>query len=485
MIEYFSNHIWMALLVINYIIVLIIAVFIIGHNRNPVSTLAYILSMLLLPFVGLLVYYFFGQEYRKEKMFRRKGVYDNKYVKEWEKKLLLTEEKLEEYEAEFLNDKIKLVKLLQNNQRKPLTFKNEVKVLLNGEEKFDALLEDLKNAKKHIHLEYYIFDSDVIGTKVMDILCEKAKQKVEVRISYDHVASQLKESDIERMKEVGIEIFPFMPVRFPNLTRKLNYRDHRKVVVIDGQIGYIGGINICDEYVNPTKSGIYWRDTHVRLYGNAVKSLQTHFLLNWNFISGQEIEIKDEFFPKLNNKIGKAVQIAASGPDSDYPNILEAIFMAINSAEKYIYITTPYFIPNDLIMTSLKTAARSGIEVKLLIPKKGDSKVIKYASNSYIEDLLESNVQVFQYCKGMIHAKTIVIDGLFSMIGTANMDYRSFEINFEIVAMIYSEEIAKEMVAAFNNDIEECERIDLEEWKKRSAFVKWKESFLRLWAPLL
>ena len=461
------------------------AVFIIGHNRNPVSTLSYILSMLVFPFVGLLAYYFFGQEYRKAKIFQRKGVFDNKKVKEWEKKLLLSEEKLEEYERKFLDDKVKLVKLLQNNQRKPLTFKNEVKILLNGEKKFEVLFQDLDKAKNHIHLEYYIFNSDEIGTKLIDKLCEKAAQNIKVRICYDYVASELKKKDVQRMKNSGIEIFPFMPVHFPNLTRKLNYRNHRKIIVIDGEIGYVGGINISDDYVNPAKSGVYWRDTHVRLCGNSVKSLQAHFLLNWNFISGKEIKIKDEFFPKLDNKIGKAVQIAASGPDSDYPNILEAIFVAINSAEKYIYIATPYFIPNDLIITSLKTAARSGIEVKLLIPKEGDSKVVKHASDSYIEDLLESNVQVFQYCKGMLHAKTIVIDGMFSMIGTANMDYRSFEINFEIIAMIYSEEIAEEMLETFNKDILECERIDLEEWKKRPAFTKWKESFFRLWAPLL
>lgn len=485
MLDFFSDHIWLNLLVINYIIVLVISVFIIGHNRNPVSTLSYIFAMIVFPFIGILAYYFFGQEYRKEKIFKRKGVFDNKKVKQWEDKLLLSEEKLEEYEANFLDDKVKLVKLLQNNQKKPLTFKNEVKVLLNGEKKFEALFQDLDKAKNHIHLEYYILNSDVIGTKVMDKLCEKAKQNIAVRVSYDHVASDLKNADIERMKIAGIEVFPFMPVRFPNLTRKLNYRDHRKIVVIDGSIGYVGGINISDDYVNPTQSGIYWRDTHVRLYGNAVKSLQTHFLLNWNFISGQEIEIKDEFFPKLNNKIGKAVQVAASGPDSDYPNILEAIFTAINCAEKYLYITTPYFIPNDQIITALKTASRSGVEVKLLIPKEGDSKVTKYAGDSYIEDLLESNIQVFQYCKGMLHAKTIVIDGQFTMIGTANMDYRSFEINFEIISMIYSAEIAEEMVGVFKKDIQECEQIDLEEWKKRPAFVKWKESFFRLWAPLL
>ncbi|HET8838313.1 MAG TPA: cardiolipin synthase [Flavobacteriaceae bacterium] len=472
-------------MIVNYVIVLITSIFIIGHNRNPVSTLSYILSMIVFPFVGILVYLFFGQEYRKEKMFQRKGVVDNKKIKEWEKKLLLSEEKLEEYESKFLDEKVKGVRLLQNNQKKPLTFKNQVKVLINGEEKFKSLFADLKKAEHHIHVEYYIFNSDTIGTKLIDILCEKVKEGLEVRVSYDYVASDLSNAAIKKMKTCGIEVFPFMPVRFPNLTRRLNYRDHRKIVVIDGEIGYVGGINVCDEYVNPTKNGVYWRDTHVRLSGNAVKSLQSHFLLNWNFVSNSEIEIKDEYFPKVKQKPGKAVQVAASGPDSDWPNIMEAIFTAINSAEKYIYITTPYFIPNDQIITALKTASRSGVEVKLLIPKDGDSWVTQFATDSYIQDLLESGIEVNHYCKGMVHAKTMVIDDELSMIGTSNMDYRSFEINFEITAMIYSEEIAKEMLTIFEKDIEECDTVDLEKWRKRPSHKKWKESFCRLWAPLL
>lgn len=485
MMSYVLNNIWIILLIINYVVVLGTAIFIIGHNRNPVSTLSYIFSMIVFPFVGLFIYYFFGQEYRKEKMFKRKGVLDDKKIKKWEDKLLLSEEKLNQYETNFLDEKVKLVKLLQNNQKKPLTFKNEVEILINGEKKFEVLFKDLKKAKHHIHVEYYIFNSDTIGKKFMGILCAKAKEGLEVRLSYDYVASNLSNGAINKMKSCGIEVYPFMPVRFPNLTRRLNYRNHRKIVVIDGHIGYLGGVNVCDEYVNPTKKGVYWRDTHLRVYGNAVKSIQTHFILNWNFVSESELEIKDAYFPKVNIPSGKAVQIAASGPDSDWPNIMEAFFTAINAAEKYIYITTPYFIPNEEIITALKTASRSGVEVKLLIPRDGDSFVTQSATDSYIEDLLESGIQVNHYCKGMIHAKTMVIDDELSMIGTSNMDYRSFEINFEITAMIYSKEIAKEMLAVFKTDIAECEPVNLEDWRKRPAYKKWVESFCRLCAPLL
>lgn len=484
--ENIQNNFWISLLILNYIIVVVTSVFIISNNRNPVSTLSYILSMLVLPFVGVLIYYFIGQEYRKQKIFKRKGVFDDKTIKKWEKKLLLSEEKLDEYESKFLDDKIKQVKLLQNNQKKPLTFKNEVEILINGEKKFERLFEDIKEARHHIHVEYYIFNSeDSIGKEFVALLCKKAREGVEVRVSYDYVASQVTTAACNKMRECGIEIFSFMPVRFPNLTRRLNYRDHRKIVVIDGKIGYTGGINVSDEYVNPTKNGKYWRDTHIRLKGNSVKSLQTHFLLNWNFVSQSEIEIVDEYFPIVKNKGDKAVQIAASGPDSDFPNIMESFFSAINSAEDYIYIATPYFVPNDQILTALKTASRSGVKVKILIPKNNDSYILRFASDSYIEDLLESGIEVHYYCKGMMHAKTMVIDDLYSTVGTCNMDYRSFEINFEINAMIYNEETAKEMVRVFNEDIGECEEVKYERWIGRSRWKKWRESFFRLWAPLL
>ncbi|MDT0293233.1 cardiolipin synthase [Mesonia ostreae] len=484
MLEFIQNHVFFSLLILNYVIAIGTAFFIILNNRNPITTVSYILSLIVLPFVGLLIYFFFGQEYRKDKMFKRRKVFNDKRVKRWEKKLLLGEQKLEKYEDSFLNSHVNIVKLLQNNQKKPLTFGNDVKILLNGEKKFESLFNDLKQAKDHIHLEYYIFNSDSIGLQLIKILCKKAQEGIRVRVIYDYVGSILNGKQVKRMQSAGIEIFPFMPVWFPNLTRKLNYRDHRKIAIIDGTLGYVGGVNISDDYVNPCKKG-YWRDTHLRIEGNAIKSLQSHFLLNWNFVSNQEIKIIDRFFPKMENSGEVAVQIAASGPDSNWPHIMEAIFTAINSANKSIHITTPYFIPNDQILTALKTASRRGVEVKLLIPKKGDSWAAKYATNSYILDILESDIKVYHYCKGMIHAKSMVVDGEFTTVGTSNMDYRSFEINFEVNALIYNAEISQKMISIYEKDIEECESVDMDTWKERGIRMRLKESFCRLWAPLL
>jgi cardiolipin synthase len=484
MIDFVQNNVFFTLLIINYVIAIGTAFFIILNNRNPVTTVSYILSLIVLPFVGLLIYFFFGQEYRKDKMFKRRKVFNDEKVKQWEEKLLLGEQELDKYEDKFLDNQVNIVKLLQHNQKKPLTFGNDVKVLINGEKKFESLFKDLKKAKDHIHLEYYILNSDKIGLQLIDILCKKAQEGIYVRVIYDYVGSDLSGKQVKRMQSCGIEIFPFMPVWFPNLTRKLNYRDHRKIVIIDGTLGYVGGVNVSDDYVNPCEKG-YWRDTHLRIEGNAIKSLQSHFLLNWNFVSKQEIKIIDPFFPQMDNCGEVAVQIAASGPDSSWPHIMEAIFTAINSAKESIYITTPYFIPNEQILTALKTASRRGVEVKVLVPKEGDSWAAKYATNSYVLDILESGIQVYHYCKGMVHAKTMVVDGEFTTVGTSNMDYRSFEINFEVNALVYNREISQQLIHMFNDDVEHCDKVSLENWKKRDFSEKLKESFCRLWAPLL
>ena len=488
--NYFLDNIWWILLSANFLIVFITIGYELMHFREPVKSISLIFALLALPVIGLLVYYFFAQEFRKSKLFNRKKLYDKNIIQHWEEKLILNEQELiEKYRGRgTIEEKMKLVRLLQNNQKKPVTFKNKVRVLINGENKFSALFEDIKKAKHHIHIEYYIFNSGRIGNRLILLLCEKAEEGVKVRVSYDYVASRLSAKAVRKMKSYGIEIFPFMPVWFPNLTRKLNYRNHRKMAIIDGDIGFIGGINICDEYVNfeeNPKEKLFWRDTHLRIEGHAVKSLQAQFLLNFNFISGKVLKVEEEFFPKIGIPDRTAVQIAASGPDTDWQNIMEAILTAINTAEKYIYITTPYFIPNNQILTALCMASRIGIEVKIIIPEKGDSVIARYATNSYIEQLLESGVQVYHYHKGMVHAKTMVVDGVLTSIGSCNLDNRSFDINFEINAFLYDARVAKEMTQVYEVDLEETTELILEDWLKRPSMEKIREALARLWAPLL
>ncbi|MBO3098862.1 cardiolipin synthase [Gelidibacter pelagius] len=485
MLASISNNIWVILIGINYLLVILTAFIVLTKNLNPTKTISYIIVLVFFPFFGLIVYYLFGQEYRKNKIFNRKNILNQKIITDISERLKPDKQEIRDLKEDLLDDKIKLVKLLHSSQNAPLTINNDVRIIKNGENKFKLLLADLKNAKKHIHMEYYILRDDKIGMQVIDILCDKAKEGVKVRLSIDDVGSSISRKNKKKMVESGVEWRPFMPVLFPGFTGKMNYRNHRKIVIIDGQIGYIGGINVSDTYVNYDDTAIFWRDTHLRIIGESVKSLQIHFLMTWEFVSGEKIEMEEDFFPKDDCNECAAMQIAASGPDTDWSNIMEVIFTAIVTSEKYVYLTTPYFIPNEQIITALQVASKSGVDVRLLIPKESDSWTAKHATNSYIECLLEADIKVYRYCKGFIHAKTIVIDDVFSTVGTTNMDYRSFNINFEINAIIYNKEKSLELKSHFFEDLDESEAIDKERWLKRPRIEKLKESYCRLWAPLL
>jgi len=486
-LSFFNNNIWAVALIINYLLVISLSVFIILKNKNPVKTLSFLFALAVLPFLGLVVYYFFGQDYRKSKIFEKKYILDNDRIREWREKFKLDPEEKEDFRADFGEGIYKIYTLLKNNEKAVLTFDNHVDLLINGEEKFKMLREDLANAKHHIHMEYFVLFDDELGTELIDILSKKAEEGIKVRLIYDDVGSDMASKVKKKMTDAGVEHFPFMPVRFSNSTSKLNYRDHRKIVVIDGKYGYVGGINLDQKYDNSYDNERYWRDTHIRVMGGAVGSLQSSFLLNWNFASNDETEIEQELFPENKSETQEpvAIQMAASGPDSDWANIMEALFCATTAARERIYLTSPYYMPNEAIFTALKTAARSGVDVRVILPYESDSWAAQYASDSYIEESLESGVRIYRYVKGFVHAKTMLVDERLTTIGTANLDYRSFALNFEITAMIYNHAFNKKMADVFEKDLEDCTEVQLERWKERGIGRKLKESFCRLWAPLL
>jgi cardiolipin synthase len=467
--------------------VVILIVVIILKNRNPSKTMAYIFALATLPFIGLLVYYLFGMDYRKDKIFTRKYLHDNQRLKSWRKKFRVSDSKVASFAASHAPWIVKMHELLEFNQRSILTFENQVDLLQDGEVKFNHLREDLNNAKRHIHMEYFVFRDDTTGQTIIDILCRKAKQGVTVRLIYDSVGSSLSRKTKKRLDKSGVEHYPFMPVAFTRFTSKFNYRDHRKIVILDGQIGYVGGINIKDEYDNSVGNSRYWRDTHLRLEGPAAGSLQAIFLLSWEFVSGEKPEADADLFPDnpVTSSDPIAIQIASSGPDSDWANIMEALFMAVNNAQNYVYITTPYLIPNTAMKTALSTAARCGVDVRILIPYRSDSWVAQYATDSFIEELTEAGVKIYRYQKGFVHAKTLVVDDVLASVGTANLDYRSFSINFEVNALLYGQSKSKELKAIFLKDIEEAKLVDAEVWAARGLSRKLKESVTRLVAPLL
>jgi len=471
--------------IIYYLVVIIMCVTLIRQNRAPIKTIAWLLVIIFIPIGGMLSYIFFGRYLKKERLFDDKKEIDLAQIKRMKPLFVPDVESLKNVEsATEIVENIKIIKLLINGCKSKFTINNNIKILQNGPQTYESILNDLKEAKSFIHLEYYIIENGTIADKIKTILLEKASQGVEVRIIYDYVGSlNLSNSYINQLERGGVKILPFMPVRFGKFTSKLNYRNHRKIIVIDGQIGYTGGINIADKYIFGNGLG-HWRDTHLRVTGDGVDSLHLTFITDWYYLSGFLLQDEQKYFPKKRVKGNQMMQVITSGPDSEHAYIMDAYFVAITSAKKSIYISTPYFLPTQGILQALKTAALSGIEVKIIMPYKADSPVVSLSTKSYVRELLESGIKVYLYKEGFTHAKVLIVDELLSSIGTANVDFRSFEQNLEVNAIIYDRGIAKELTIEFNRDIEKSKMITLGNWTNRRKSIKILESFARIFAPL-
>lgn len=461
-----------------------VAVMLILEKRSPFKTIAWILVLLLVPVIGLIFYLFFGQEYRKQKLFSRRGVKSLRKIRKLSiKQLREIEHKHLQLSPEVLEKK-KLIRLLLNNSDSLLTTGNECKILNNGKETFDAIFKAIKNAKHHIHLEYYIIDNDKIGNQLTDLLIEKSREGIEVRIIVDDVGSwDLKEPFFNRLREAGIEIYPFMEVRFPRLTSRVNFRNHRKILIVDGKIGFTGGINIADRYLEGKPKIGPWRDTHLQITGDAVATMQIIFAADWYFVINENLTGEKYFLP-LTEENGTPVQVSASGPDSDWENIEQAYISAILNAKDYVYLTTPYLMPPQTIITALKTASLSGVDVRIIIPEKSDAIVPKWCSFSYVEQFLEAGIKIYFYQNGFIHSKTLMIDNVFSTIGTTNLDFRSLETNFEINAFIYERKFTRSLLRHFINDVRNSREIKMAEWIKRPWYDKLRESLAHIVSPM-
>lgn len=469
------------LLPIYYIGIFFVVINLLLENRNPLKTHSYLLLLLLLPFMGFIIYLFFGQNHRKRKIMAKRKLINQAFGPVYVQDYL-------DNETPALTERGQHKKLIRflNKDLSPISLRNKVTVLRNGEEKFPALMEAISKAKHHIHIEYYIFVNDNIGNQLADLLLAKVAEGVEVRMIVDGVGSlSLEKRFFNKMKAGGVEFKEFMPVLFPSFTSKINYRDHRKIIIVDGLIGFTGGINVADRYVNNGKGEPYWRDTHLKIEGEAVKTLQFLFFLNWQFVNKETFKLTDTYFPAAEQKGNHCVQINASGPDLDLASIMDSFFIAINSAEKHIRICTPYFIPNESILDAIITAAKSDIQVELIIPFGSDSWIVQAASLSFIQRLLEVGVHVLLYKKGFMHAKVIIIDDTFASVGTANMDYRSFDLNHEVNTYIYDTDLVNTLKIQFEEDKTESMKINLLDWKNRGLKQKLKESLCRLLAPLL
>ncbi len=470
------------------LLVMLVCLRIIFETHSTNKTLAYLLLTLFVPVFGMLFYLTFGINYWRIKTYRKKMDSDTRILQHLVKHSQPYKDSSLKTSDPAVQQNGELVSMLLRDLSSPLTGGNRVQLLVNGEKKFPEMLSSIRNAKHHIHLEYYIYEYDEIGKELVDLLIIKAREGVEVKFIYDDFGSPGIKRKIEKeMQEAGIEISPFHKVHFYLLANRINYRNHRKIVVIDGCTGYVGGINVSDKYINGGDSKkLFWRDTHIRLDGPAVYYLQYLFISDWNFCCEHSFEPLNNYFPPIKAATDNSyVQITASGPDSTQPSVLFSILQAIYLAKEEILITTPYFIPGDSIMDALRIAALSGLKVKLLVPGVCDSKIVNAASKSNYTELLKAGVEIYLYEKGFVHAKTMVTDSRLFIVGTANMDRRSFDLNFEVNAVVYDAVVAKKMRSQFFEDLETAIQLNKEEWLNRKWYHQFPEKVCRLFSPVL
>lgn len=460
-----------------YFAVVITTIFIvILDNRNPIKTMAWILVLFFLPVVGLLFYLFFGRSTRKEQLITKKG-----YAR-------LSKRPMMEYQTqESLAGNVSKQRLVSffTQVNSALTFEgNQVEFYTNGYSMIQSMIRELSRARHHIHLEYYIFEDDAVGRLLRDVLIDRARAGVKVRVLYDDVGCwKVDHAFYEQMLCEGIEVQGFLKVRFPQFTSKVNFRNHRKLTIIDGEVGFIGGMNIAERYLKGVSWGS-WRDTQVKLSGKAVYGLQTAFLTDWYAVD-RSLITSAEYFPAMPSRGETIAQIVTSDPVGEWKDIMQGLMMAICSARHYFYVQSPYFVPTEQIKTALQTAALSGVDVRLMLPKRADTWLIHESSLSYLEDMMKAGVKIYLYRRGFLHSKLMVCDDELSTVGSTNMDFRSFEHNFEANAFFYDKMTALAIKNIFLEDQKHCLLLSSKIWNKRSWKNKVIESVVRLLAPLL
>lgn len=488
--------VWQIVSAVLYIMNLCLAVYaasaMIMRRQDPVKTLTWVIVLILLPYVGLVLYFFFGMHYRKRRLYSFKRDAEYRYRKE-------TSAQQRDFivrNPSVLGDLKPYQKIIFQNLRNSYTIvenNSSVEFYFTGKDSLEAMYEAIEGAQCHIHLQSYIFLNDRTGVRFAELLMQKAAQGVEVRVIYDGVGSiSLKEDFVGKMEEAGVEMLCFGKVTLPWPTSKVNYRNHRKILVVDGKVGFLGGVNIADRYFYGNELGP-WHDTHMKVVGEAVASLQTSFFLDRYFILNKGIRRRKKYYPQpeidrggdSSDGKGIATQTVVCGPDSNWASIMQCFFSAITVARKHIYIVSPYFTPNETILNAIKIAALGNIDVRIMLPEKSDSKLAHYSTMSYVGELLEAGVKIYLFKKGFNHSKVVSIDGEVSIVGSANMDMRSFEHNFEILSVIYNKESAGVIERQFLADAAACTRLDKKRWRDRDRRAKVAESVARLCSPLL
>ena len=472
----FLHDIW---LVAYAIVVVGVMVRVVMDNREPTKTMAWLLVLWFLPLLGIVLYFFFGQDTRRERLVSQRS------LNQLTKRSML--EFVEQKDLRLPEAHRPLMRLF-NNQSMALPFKdNEVEIYTSGYDFFPAMLQAIGQATAHIHLDFYLFCDDPLGRLVADALIDKARQGVEVRVIYDDVACwRVSSNFFERMRREGIEVHAFMPVKFPAFTSKMNYRNHRKLCIVDGRVGFVGGMNIALRYVKGTPTQP-WRDTHLRVEGGAVYGIQRAFLVDWYFVDRTLITDR-RYYPPLSPAISNncLAQVVTSSPVSPWPDIMQGYVRILLEAKRYVYMESPYFMPTEPILFAMRTAALAGVDVRLIIPQKSDSRLLDRATLSYVVETLQAGVKVYLYQAGFNHSKLLVCDDSVATVGSSNVDFRSFEHNFESNIFFYDEGMALRLKHVFLDDLALSRPIDEVRPMEHRPFVRrLGESLLRLLSPLL
>ncbi len=498
------------LIIVNLFLSILIVFF---QRRDPKSVWTWLFALNFVPVFGVLLYLFFGQDLRKSKMFRVKEVEDRLKYSAKNQEQVIREYHIMDNHDPVTRDYGSLALYNLETAGAVLTIRNELEIFTDGEKKFEDLRQELKAANHYIHIQYYIIKNDEVFHSIIPILKEKVREGVEVRILADGMGGRFMPKKLwNELLQAGIRVGIFFPPIMGRLNLRVNYRNHRKIVVIDGKLGYLGGFNIGKEYISKDPKFGYWRDTHLKIRGDAALSLQIRFALDWNyavhenlFLFGKyfgadlETDLEDEIRQEMksqgkrpwsdpgymNSDGATGIQIISSGPDTRTKNIRDNYLELFHKAKDHIYIQTPYFVPDDAILSALKIAALSGVDVRLMIPCKPDHPFVYWATYSYAGELLASGARCYIYENGFLHAKGIMVDGMVSCYGTANMDIRSFELNFEVNAVIYDEAATEKLEQAFLDDLPHCQELTLEGYRNRSLKIRIKEQFCRLLSPLL
>lgn len=453
-----------------------IVVVVLSENRNPVKSLAWVTVLLLLPMVGIILYLFFGRNIQNTRKMSRAN---RRRLKRRD-----TVATLDPRELPLTAESVQQAGLARSLTGAPLYACADVQVYTSGAEKFADLKADLRAARQYINIEYYIFENDRIGSEIAEILIERALAGVQVRVIYDHVGSfSVKSGFFKRMRRAGISVYPFFEVTFPQLGTRINWRNHRKLCVIDGRVGYMGGMNIADRYIDGGRKFASWRDTHVRVTGPVVAALQYTFAVDWHFMGQPLIEEPVQPEPAGHSQV--AAHIVTSGPTSPWSSIELMFHKVISSAKRRVFIQTPYFLPTETLLKDLTTASLAHVDVRIMLPRRSDSHLLDLASASYISECLRAGVKIYFYDAGMLHSKCIIVDDELVTIGSTNFDFRSFEHNFEGNLFFYSRQLNSRMLDIYRDDLRRSSRVIASEWHRRPLVRRALESVVRLMSPIL